>query len=203
MLDSQVRLNVAVFHTDYTDLQIIIREGFNPITYNGGEATIQGGEVELTWVPTDRWYVTTSVGYIDAEYDKLDSRVTTNLTPLEKSFKLVNTPELSAAIGVAYTFDLGDWATLTPRVDWSYHDEQENDAINTPQIHQDSYDMLNASMSLETTDGRWEGLLSFRNITDEEYIITGNSSFQTSAAYVEQVYGRPFEWSLSVKYNFF
>ena len=203
LLDSQVRLNVAVFHTDYTDLQIIIREGFNPITYNGGEATIQGGEVELTWVPTDRWYVTTSVGYIDAEYDKLDSRVTTNLTPLDKSFKLVNTPELSAALGVAYTFDLGDWATLTPRVDWSFHDEQENDAINTPQIHQDSYDMLNASFALETNDGRWESLLSFRNITDEEYIITGNSSFQTSAAYVEQVYGRPFEWSLSVKYNFF
>lgn len=205
LFDSKVRLNVAVFHTDYQDLQIIIRESFNPITFNGGEATIDGAEVELTWVPTDRWYVTAALGYIDAEYDKLDPSVTSaqNATPLSKSNELANTPELSAALGVAYTFDLGDWATLTPRVDWSYHDEQENDAVNTPQLHQDSYDMFNASFSLETNDGRWESLLSFRNISDEDYLITGNSAFGTSAAYVEQVYGRPFEWSLSVKYNFF
>ena len=205
LFKNQVRLNMALFHTDYDNLQIIIRESFNPITFNGGAATLEGGELELTWVPTDRWYITATVGYIDAGYDKLDPSVTegSNATPIFITNKLVNTPEWSAALGVAYTVDIGDWATLVPRVDWSFHDEQYNDAINEPRLFQDDYSLLNAAITLQTTDGRWEGILAFRNITDEEYLVTGNSSFGTSASYNDNLYGRPAEWSLSVQYNFF
>lgn len=201
--DNRLRLNIALFHTEYQDLQIIIRETFNPVTFNGGEAEIDGGELELTWVPTDNWYITASVGYIDADYVKLDQAVLNNQTPVLPGSWLVNTPEWSSAVGVAYTAELGDWATLTPRIDWSYHGEQYNNAVNDPRLFQEDYDLWNASMALETTDGKWEALLAFKNITDEEYLITGNSAFGTSASYVERVYGRPSEWSLSVKYNFF
>jgi iron complex outermembrane receptor protein len=203
LFDHKARLNIALFHTDYDDLQIIVRETFNPITFNGGKASIDGGEVELTLVPTDRWYITASAGYIDAGYDRLDPSVISNATPVLKSYKLVNTPKWSAALGVAYTFDVGDWATLVPRVDWSYHGSQYNDAINTPQLFQDDYTLLNAAITLQTNDGRWEGILAFRNITDEEYLITGNSSYATAASYADNLYGRPREWSLSVQYNFF
>jgi hypothetical protein len=34
------------------------------------------------------------------------------------------------------------------------------------------------------------------------HLITGNSGWSTSASYVEQVYGRPSEWSFSVQYNY-
>jgi len=203
LFDHKARLNVALFHTDYDDLQIIVRETFNPITFNGGKASIDGGELELTLVPTDRWYITAAVGYIDAGYDKLDPSVENNATPVFKNNKLVNTPKWSTALGVAYTFDLGDWGTLVPRVDWSFHDSQYNDAVNTPQLYQKDYDLLNAALTLRTNDGRWEGILAVRNITDEDYLITGNSSFGTAASYADNLYGRPREWSLSVKYNFF
>jgi iron complex outermembrane receptor protein len=202
-LENRLRLNAAVFYTDYQDLQIIIRETFNPITFNGGTADIAGGEVELTWVPTDRWIITAAVGYIDAEYDELSEAVLTNATPVLPDYKLVNTPEWSSALGVAYILDLRDWATLTPRLDWSYHDDQYNDAVNTIQLFQDEYHLLNLSMALETNDGHWEGILALRNLLDEEYLITGNSAFSTAASYLEQVYARGFEWSISIQYNFF
>jgi len=201
--DNRVRLNLAIFHTDYSDLQIIIRETFNPITFNGGTANIDGGEVELTWVPADRWFVTAALGYIDADYGTLSDSVLNNATPVLPEYKLVNTPELSTSVGVAYTFDFNDWATVTPRMDWSYHDEQYNDAVNTAQLFQDDYHMLNAAISLQTNDDKWEAVAAFRNILDEEHLITGNSAFQTAASYVEQVYGRPFEWYLSLQYNFY
>lgn len=205
LFEHKVRLNVALFHTDYDDLQIIIRESFNPITFNGGTATIEGGEVELTWVPTDRWYITAAAGYIDAEYDTLDPSVSegTNATPIGIDNKLANTPKWSTALGVAYTIDVGDWATVVPRVDWSFHDSQFNDAVNEPRLFQDDYTLLNAALALHTNDGRWQGVLAFRNITDKEYLITGNSAFRTSASYADNLYGRPAEWSLSVQYNFF
>ncbi len=205
LFEHRVRFNAALFHTDYKDLQIIIRESFNPITYNGGKATIKGGEAELSWVPTERWYITASVGYIDAGYDRLDPSVTagSNKTPIDIHNKLVNTPKWSTAIGVAYTFNVGDWATVKPRVDWSFHDSQYNDAVNEPRLFQPSYSLLNAAVTMQTNDGRWEGILAFRNITDKAYLITGNSAWGTSASYVDNLYGHPREWSLSVQYNFF
>ena len=51
--DNTLRLNLAVFHTDYDDVQVIVRETFNPLTFNAGEADIDGGELEITWVPLD------------------------------------------------------------------------------------------------------------------------------------------------------
>ncbi len=42
-------------------------------------------------------------------------------------------------------------------------------------------------------------LSAFRNLTDERYLVTGTSAWGTAAAYIEQVYGRPFEWSVAVK----
>ena len=87
-------------------------------------------------------------------------------------------------------------------MDWSFHDEQYNDAVNTPQLKQDSYHMLNAALVYTSADEHWEAILGGRNLLDEDYLITGNSAFKTAASYVEQVYGRPREWWLSLKYDF-
>ncbi|MGI9228225.1 MAG: TonB-dependent receptor [Gammaproteobacteria bacterium] len=204
-LNDTVRLNAAIFHTDYTELQIIIRQTFNPVTFNGGDAKITGGEAELTWVATERFLMTAAIGYMDARYKTLNDSVSGsgNSAPVLPHYKLVNTPKWSAAIGAAYTFDFSNWATLTPRLDWSYHGEQYNNAVNTPQLRQESYSLLNAGVAMQTNDGKWEALLALRNITDKAYIITGNSGAGTASSYIAQVYGRPFEWSVSLKYNFF
>jgi iron complex outermembrane receptor protein len=61
---------------------------------------------------------------------------------------------------------------------------------------------VDAAPIFQSDDEHWEAILGGRNLTDEEYIITGNSALQTAAAYIEQVYGRPREWWLSLKYMF-
>ena len=198
-----LRLNAAAFHTDYSDLQIVIRESFNPITYNGGRANIDGFELEAVWVPTRRWMVTAALGHIDAGYAHLDDTVINNPTPVFPNYRLVNTLKWSASAGVAYEFPLASLGTLTPRVDWSYHGAQYNDVINTPLLKQDSYHMLNAAVTFRSDNGHWESSLTLRNITDETYLVTGNAALNTSASYSELTYGRPFEWGLSIRYNFF
>jgi hypothetical protein len=47
------------------------------------------------------------------------NRLIYNATPVLPDNGLVNTPELSIAEGVAYTFDIGQWGTLTPRRSFS------------------------------------------------------------------------------------
>ena len=82
---------------------------------------------------------------------------------------------------------------------WFFTGSQYHDAINTPQLFQDGYHLLNALVGLQTQDGGWEIVVAARNLTNERYLVTGNSAFATSAAYVELVYGRPLEVSVSVE----
>ena len=53
-----VRLNIAVFTADYTDMQITYRgplpAGVAPFLTNAGKASIDGAEVELTWATDER-----------------------------------------------------------------------------------------------------------------------------------------------------
>jgi len=198
--DNRLRLNVAAFHTDYDGLHIVTRETFNPITFNAGTADIDGFEIEAVVVPHPDWFITGAIGYLDAEYKSLDQAAIN--AGVREDNELINSPEWSTSLGVAYTVRISEWGTMTPRLDWAYHASEYNNAVNTPQLKQDSYHMLNMAATFESDDGQWQVTLAGRNLLDETYLITGNSGYETASSYLEQVYGRPREWSLSVQYNF-
>ena len=58
------------------------------------------------------------------------------------------------------------------------------------------------AFQLVPDDGPWQLTVATRNLFDEIYLVTGNSAFDTAAAYVEQVYGRPREFLVSLSYEF-
>ena len=198
-LDNTLRLNVAAFYTDYEDMQIIVRQNFAPLTFNAGEAEINGFEFESTWIPNSAWIIQASVGYTDAEYSNLDDSVES--VGITEDHSLPQTPQWSGNLGIAYTTALGHWS-LTPRVDWSYTDEVYNNAVNTPQLVQDSYTMVNAAITVQSEDGDWEFMLAGRNLGDEIILVSGSSGYETSSGYLTGTYARQREWSFSAKYNF-
>lgn len=198
-LDQTLRLNVAVFYTDYEDVQIIVRQGFAPLTFNAGKAEIKGFEVESTWIPGNSWIIQTSLGYTNAKYNELDALVSS--VGISLNSELPQTPEMSASIGIGYTTQIGNWS-LKPRIDWSYTDDVFNNAVNTPQLFQESYSLINAAVSLISDDSGWEFMLAGRNLTDETILISGSSGYTTGSGYTNGTYGRQSEWSFSAKYNF-
>ena len=197
----RMRINLALFRADYEDLQILVRESFNPITFNGGSADILGAEVEAAWVPGGGWDVRASVGAMRAGYDSLSPSVRDNATPVLPGHRLAKTPDRSHSVTVAKRIGAPHGVVVTPRVSWLFTGSQHHDAINTPQLFQDGHHLLNASTSVRTRGGRWEIVAAVRNLTDERYLVTGNSAFATSAAYIELVYGRPRELSVAVEYG--
>ncbi len=199
-LNDRLRLNLALFDADYDDLQIIVRESFNPLTFNAGRARVRGGELEITWLPTDGWKLNMSAGHIDAAYRSLTDSAQNSGVRLDNS--LVNAPEWSFALGTAYSVGLGRAGEITTRVDWSWQDEQFSDAVNSPEIRQSQYQLWNASIMWRNPDDRWRVTLASRNLLDETYLVTGNSAFETAASYVEKVYGRPREVLLTLDYEF-
>ena len=106
------------------------------------------------------------------------------------------------AADTAYRLGLGSLGELTARLDWSWQDAEYHDAVNSPQIRQSPFHLVNASLAFVPQNGRWQVTVATRNLLDETYLVTGNSAFDTAAAYVEQVYGRPREFLVSLLYEF-
>lgn len=199
-MDRRLRINLALFDADYDDLQVIVRESFNPLTVNAGQARIRGGELEVIWLPSGGWDLTLSAGHIDGHYRTLSQAAQDSGVLLGNA--LVNAPQWSLNVGAGYEFDAGSLGILALRLDGSWWDEQYNDAVNDRRIRQPAYALLNASIALRSRDDNWRISLAARNLLDETFLLAGNSAFGTAAAYVEQVYARPRETLVTLEYRY-
>jgi iron complex outermembrane receptor protein len=207
-----LRLNGAVFTSDYTDIQVTYRgpvfppplaPGVAPFLTNAGEASIDGAELELTWVPTNEWFIEASVGYLDATLDTLVVEPLLIFPPgLAEGNVLPYSPEWQLHAGVSYTATAGS-LEITPRIDASYQTETFFDPTLTREIAQlDDVTVLNASLSFKPTAGNWRVSLGVNNATDEEYPVAGNSSLTTGSGYAEIAYARPREYFVTLGYDF-
>jgi iron complex outermembrane receptor protein len=196
--DRRLRLNAAVFHTDYSDVQIIVFQNGTPLTQNAAGAKIRGFELEVVALPLSAMKVELGIGYLDAQYTAIDPGV---VTEVSTASDLVDTPRWSLSTGLSYSVSVANRFTLTPRIDWSYRARHANDARNTPELIQDGYHLLNASLMLEGAAGKWTAQLFGTNILDERYLITGVGApdFQ---GFITAAYGRPAEWGLTVTRQF-
>jgi len=146
--------------------------------------------------------IQTGLGYLDAKYTRLDpsQNFTTDLRSLAKDSKLVNTPEWSGNLGLQYALNFGSGQIIT-RVDWSYTDDQYKDALNFPQLHQDSYSLIDAHITFVRAGDAWEVSVFGKNLSDERYITSGFANGLTQGRVTANP-GRPREWGLSFKYVF-
>jgi iron complex outermembrane recepter protein len=202
-----VRLNVALFTTDYDDIQMTYRLGVVPLLFNAGVASIFGGEFELEYAPTAEFRLDASLGYLDSEFDKITAPppfgpVTPTATATLKS-RLPFTPEWQGHLGVSYDFAAGANWLITPRADLSYTDAQFFDAGNSREIAQlEAITLVNASLTLASEDSKWRFVLSGSNLTDELYPVAGTSSLTTASGYSEIINSRPRTVALSATFSF-
>jgi len=197
--DNRVRLNGAIFQTDYEDLQVTVIELLAPVIRNAAEAEIRGFELELLAVPTESLTLEVGVGYLDSEYLDLDPTAVVAGLSLDKD--MVNAPEWSLNASVSYAINIDGMGVLIPRIDWSYKSDYANEALNDPNLNQDAFTLINASIAFEGFDDRWLFILAGTNLTDERYKVTGFADLPTQSI-AEASFGRPREWSLTARYSF-
>ncbi|MGB1141842.1 MAG: TonB-dependent receptor domain-containing protein, partial [Halioglobus sp.] len=192
LMDGRLRLNAATYYSEYDDLQVQVFNSVAPVTENIGSATISGFELEVQAAPGDGWLIEGTFSYVDAEYDEID----TELTLIEDDFDFERVPETSGSVGVSKEMDFNQYGSLVARVDWSYTDDYYNDAYNTELLKTDSFDTWDASLRWTSLEGDWAVLLSGRNLTDEEYLVTGvyGTAFQS----FEGNFDRGRQWLLEV-----
>lgn len=202
LLDNSLRLNGSVFTTDYTDLQFTYRAGVAPYIANAGVASIDGAELEATWVPSSNWIVVGGIGTLDTSIDSLRqiSVVATGIVP---GNALPFSPELEANLGIGYTGTIGNNTVIRPRIDFIHRDTTYFDANNTVEIAQlGSAQIVNMRVAIEPGGSDWSLTLGVNNATDELYATGGNSSLTTGSGYAEIAYARPREYYLSFGLDF-
>ncbi len=195
-LDNRLRINGAVFQTGYDDLQVQVFNSVAPVTENIGEATIRGLELEVMAAPGAGWFFEASVALLDAEYDDID----TNITLIGENFDFERVPDTAASVGIAKEIPLAELGSVTLRVDWSYRSETYNDAFNTPLLETDAYDLVDASLRWSNPAEDWTIVLSGKNLTDEEYLVTG--VYGTAFQVFEGVFDRGRQWQLEIRKSF-
>jgi iron complex outermembrane receptor protein len=163
---------------------------------------MSGGELELTWVPSDAWIIQGGFGYLDDSLDEV-AEIPGTSTGVDTTKTLPYTPEVQWNLGIGYIASVGDNMSILPRLDSSYTSEQFFDTSNTVEIAQtESVMLLNASVALEADDQQWRVAFTLSNLTDELYPIAGNSSLSTGSGYAEIAYARGKEYRLNASYKF-
>ncbi|MBK7170329.1 MAG: TonB-dependent receptor [Gammaproteobacteria bacterium] len=111
LLDNRLRLNVALFTNDYTDIQINQFEagtgGASSRIVNAGAGTYRGIEFDIAMVPLEGLTIDLTYGYLDAEFDEyLALNPATDMMEDISNVTTVNqAPENSASLGVQYDFE--------------------------------------------------------------------------------------------------
>lgn len=207
LADNTLRLNGAVFFSDYEDLQATpIFEGIGPVTRNLGDAEIWGVELEWAWAPTAEFEWSGGIGYLNDEITSLNPVAATNLELdgsqiLTLDTQLPKTPEFTANSTISYTLPVSDTADLTFRGNWAFTTEMFNDVLNSPVLLRDDLHLLGASVTLDWDE--WSLSATVNNLTNESYIIAGNDeTAQNQIGYTQAIFARPREWFVSLRREF-
>ena len=215
--DRRLRLNLAAFYVNYTDMQLpsVFVGSDNTVTFpplNAGKAHMDGVEVEFQANPFGGLHFDGSVGYLGFQYEDLGkadpayilaqtgSIANSRAAPC-KECRPLRAPDWTAALGAQYNLPVPDVGTFTFRADASYQGRVFYSANNFFRASQPAYTLLNANISWQSVDQSWSVALLGTNLTNELYL-TGALDFTESLGTNEGQYGRPREWGISVKRKF-
>jgi iron complex outermembrane recepter protein len=202
-----LRVNAALFTTSYDNIQMTYRLGVVPLLFNAGKASIDGGELEISWSPNRRLQLDASAGYLDSGFDSITPPppfgTATPTATANLNSRLPFTPDWTTHVGASYEFSLPNGWTLTPRLDTSYTGAQFFDASNSVEISQTGgVTLYSGSVTAKSPDSKWRIALNAQNLGDKLYPVAGTSSLGTSSGYAEIIYARPRTFSLTATYGF-
>ena len=215
LLDHKLQLNAAVFDTDYTGIQLNEQIGASPTVFNLGKAINRGVEVEATVAPGYGFSLTSSLSYLDAHYTYVCGqdnvfqsfcagnsaylKPDSNSAGVAAGDPLPKAPHWKINLSPRYEIDLPK-GKIVLLADWTYTSTMRNDSLGTYLMDRKATNIVNASATYKAPDGNWDLTVGGTNLTNERYIITGQSNL--AAGVISGTYNRPAEWyaRLGVKF---
>ena len=178
-LDGRAVTNVALFYSEYTDMQIPgsvgidsdgdgVNDGFVGTVTNAGEAEISGLEIEGNVILTEALSAQFSASFLDAEFQEY----IVNGVNVASAREMQNTPDTMLYLALNYDTSMMGGDTRFS-LNYGYKSEITQFEIPNADIDQGSYGLVNASAIWASSDDKWRVGLHGKNLTDEEVKTSG------------------------------
>jgi len=182
-----LQTNLALYAYDYQNLQVSQITPGGVITENAAEASIQGLEMDVRWMPSANFSLMGGFAWTDATYDAYcgtdpvreqgspDSGCDEE-NPFDFSGEtLPASPEYAVSLMARYLIELNDWGRLTTSLQTSWTDEINRRGLGNELDIVDAY--TNSSVRLA-----WENASGQLKVTAFVENIEGNDDLFFSAA---------------------
>jgi iron complex outermembrane receptor protein len=200
-LNNTLRINTAIFYTEYENLQrnqvVPYQDAAgNPaqetLTVNAGESTHYGLEVEATWLASDNLTVRAGLGLLEAEYDDFawdpqPNNPATGVTDFS-SLDVPFSAPVQFSIDATYDMEMSNGGMLEWNLNANYQDEAEgspfdtNAAVLIPAVIRhptnsqiEERTIVNASVTYRPPSDNFYITAFGQNLTDENTRIGANS----------------------------
>ena len=173
LADGTVNVNVAIFYTEYSDLQVSSFDGFSFNVTNAAESISQGIELDFVWQASEHWRLGGALAYLDSEFDKFPDTACPTGSPAGCLQDLSGedtprSPEFNGNLYAIFETPVFDNLLFTSRLDLFYTDEYQSQTDNDPQDLVPSYHRVDLRLALGSQADTWEVAIISRNLTDEE-----------------------------------
>jgi len=185
LLDGAMQFNLAVFRSNYDDLQVSTFDGVvNFLVNNAASARSQGVEGDMRWLLGDNLVFGAALAFLDAKWrDYRDAQcraMDAALAPIARCTinssgllvqdlsgqDLLMAPEWSGNVSAEHVLPLRGGLELQTQLLVYFQDDKFLAADNDPATLQESFTKVNLRVALVSDTG-WEVALVGRNLSDE------------------------------------
>jgi iron complex outermembrane receptor protein len=171
-------------------------------SFNAGQATIKGVELDFTVLPYDSLRIDASYAYLDAKFDEVvDPQTGTDIT---ENYALPNAPRNSFSVTAQQRIvDMG-----ARRLDLAVNYSWQGDVVTTapvatnPGARIGAYGLMNARLTYTSNiaGGELDIGLWARNLLDEDHLIDSVGSFPYTTNLAG--HGEPRTYGVDLRYTF-
>jgi iron complex outermembrane receptor protein len=179
-LGHHISVQIAVFHYNYANMQVVQYSGTSSTITNAASSTITGADVEAQWRPIPRLSFDATASVLpEARYNAFS-----DIDPLDPAAglqnlsgkRLVQAPLYTLDLGAQYAFPLGSAGDLTVRVEAYNNSGEYFRPYNLPPDKQGAYNTENLFLTYQPANSKWQFRAWVRNIADDIHLVGGASS---------------------------
>ncbi len=197
LFDRRLRIDVAGFYMDWTDVQQFIRFQFiDPATNllravtginNAASARTLGVELSVDALVTERLRVGGHAGYLEAKYGNYPNALIDGQVINVSGKRLINAPKWTAGAYGEYTLPVGAGHEAYVRGEWNYRSEQLS---STFALRYETFPFIAPSFSVFNLRGgfgneRWRVNAYAENLFDRDYFTNAYEQAFFSGVQVE------------------
>lgn len=202
-LKRRVRTNIAVFESDYDDIQLNAQSDVSDPSkadiLNAGGATIQGVEIDITAALTSATRLELNYGYLNARYDEITDGIGRDVTA---NYEFVNAPQHSYRLNLGWDIANTKFGFLEANINYTWSDDRfiTSSTVNGKYIIE-SYGLTDVRLSLidvpGVSIGRLRAAIWVKNLNDKEYAYLNGPPFGGITAWGDpRTYGIDFIYEI-------